>query len=241
MPDSLRALHIDDGLQVRQSVADRITYSLREAIRNGELTDGTELNQVTLSAHFGVSRVPVREALRALEVEGWITAPTHQRAFVQGLSPDRIEQIFEVRCLLETHLIGKAIPLVDAKRLADLRARCVAMDRMRDHAAWLAANRCFHRALLEPTGATMIIDLVEQLSSQVERYLRVRQAGRERQATAGAEHRAVVKAVADRDVGRARKLLREHIMHTRSAILTAVEELRTIHDGTTAEEGSIGR
>jgi DNA-binding GntR family transcriptional regulator len=239
--DPLRMLPIDDGLQVRQSVADRITNSLREAIRKGELADGTELNQVALSEHFGVSRVPVREALRALEVEGWITAPTHHRAFVQGLSPDRIEQIFEVRCLLETHLIGKAIPLVDAKRLADLRERCATMDRMRDHAAWLVANRGFHRALLEPTGATMIIDLVEQLSSQVERYLRVRRAGRERQATAGAEHRAVVKAVADRDVGRARKLLREHIMHTRSAILVAVKELRLTDKGTSPVEGSIDR
>src|SRR5262245_35118369 len=114
MPTSKLAVLTGGGsLKDRHSVADHITNSLREAIRAGTLADGTELNQVALSAHFGVSRVPVREALRALEAEGWITAPTHYRAFVQGLSPERIEEIFEVRTLLETHLIGKAIPSID--------------------------------------------------------------------------------------------------------------------------------
>jgi DNA-binding GntR family transcriptional regulator len=128
---------------------------------------------------------------------------------------------------LEAHLIGKAIPHIDAARLADLNKRCAAMDRMRDHDEWLAANRAFHRAMLEPSGAIMIIDLVEQLGSQPERYLRVRRAGRDRQSAAGGEHRAIVAAVANRNVARARKLLRAHIMQTRAAILAAVEELRS--------------
>jgi DNA-binding GntR family transcriptional regulator len=224
---NLATVVIDAQFKERHSVADRITHSLRDAIRSGTLADGTELNQVALSEHFGVSRVPVREALRALEAEGWITAPTHYRAFVQGLSKDRIEQIFEVRSLLEAHLIGKAIPHIDAERIADLNKRCAAMDRMRDHDEWLAANRAFHRALLEPSGAIMIIDLVEQLGCQPERYLRMRRAGRDRQSVAGAEHRAIVAAVAKRDVARARKLLQAHIMQTRAAILSAVEELRS--------------
>ena len=101
------------------------------------------------------------------------------------------------------------------------------MDRMRDHDEWLVANRAFHRALLEPSGAGMMIDLVEQLSSQVERYLRLRRAGRDRQTAAGAEHRAILRAVAGRDIRHARKLLHAHIMHTRAAILAAAEELRS--------------
>jgi DNA-binding GntR family transcriptional regulator len=228
---TLRAVSRDGAFKERHSVADRITDLLREAIQKGALADGTELNQVALSEHFGVSRVPVREALRALETEGWITAPTHYRAFVQGLSADRIEQIFDLRALLETHLIGKAIPHIDAACLADLRERCTAMDRTRNHDEWLAANRGFHRALLGPSGATMIIGLIEQLSSQVERYLRLRGAGRDRQAAAGTEHRAIVRAVKDRDTAQARKLLRAHIMQTRAAIVAVVEELRSSDNG----------
>jgi DNA-binding GntR family transcriptional regulator len=216
------------SLRERHSVADRITNSLREAIRTGALVDGTELNQVALSEHFGVSRVPVREALRALEAEGWITAPTHYRAFVQGLSVDRIEEIFEARSLLEVHLIGKAIPRFGAEQLFGLNKRCAAMDRIHDHDEWLIANHAFHRALLEPSGAVMMIDLIEQLSSQPERYLRIRRAGRDRQAAAGAQHRAIVAAAADRNIAQARKLLRAHIAQTRVAILDAVEELRSV-------------
>jgi DNA-binding GntR family transcriptional regulator len=222
----LRVIATSGAFRARDSVADRITNSLRDAIRTGALADGTELNQVALSEHFGVSRVPVREALRALEAEGWITAPTHYRAFVQGLSIDRIEQIFDLRALLETHLIAKAIAKIGATQIADLHERCAAMDRMRDHDEWLAANHAFHRALLEPSGGTLLIELIEQFSSQVERYLRVRHAGRDRQAAAGREHRAIVRAVKDRDVARARKLLRAHIMQTRAVILAVVEQLR---------------
>ncbi len=224
---AFKALSGGNSVRERHSVADRITDFLRDAIRNGTLTDGTELNQVALSAHFGVSRVPVREALRALETEGWITAPTHYRAFVQGLSEDSVKQIFEARMALELHLIEKAIPNFDAVRLADMRKRCTVMGRIRDHDEWLVANRGFHRALLEPAGAPMIIDMIEQLSSQPERYLRTRRAGRDRQETAGAEHKAIVAAVADRDVIRARKLLSTHIDHTRTAILSAIEQLRS--------------
>jgi DNA-binding GntR family transcriptional regulator len=77
----------------------------------------------------------------------------------------------------------------------------------------------------------MIIGLIEQLSSQVERYLRLRGAGRDRQAAAGTEHRAIVRAVKDRDTAQARKLLRAHIMQTRAAIVAVVEELRSSDNG----------
>jgi DNA-binding GntR family transcriptional regulator len=227
MPKGMGVLNGENSLRDRHSIADRVTNSLRDAIRNGTLADGTELNQVALSEHFGVSRVPVREALRALEAEGWITAPTHYRAFVQGLSVERIDEIFEVRALLEVHLIGKAIPNTDANHLASLKKRCAAMDRMRDHDDWLAANRAFHRELLAPSGAAMMIDMIEQMAAQPERYLRVRRAGRDRQVAAGAEHRSIVAAVADRDVAKARKLIREHIAQTRAAIMAAVEVLRS--------------
>src|SRR3954463_6498343 len=227
MPKGMAVLNGENSLKDRHSIADRVTNSLRDAIRNGTLADGTELNQVALSEHFGVSRVPVREALRALEAEGWITAPTHYRAFVQGLSVDRIEEIFEARSLLEVHLIGKAIPRFSAEQLAGLNKRCAVMDRINDHDEWLVANHAFHRALLEPSGAVMMIDMIEQLSSQPERYLRIRRAGRDRQEVAGAQHRAIVAAAADRDVAEARKLLRAHIARTRAAILGAVEELRS--------------
>lgn len=201
-------------------VADR----LRAAIQSGTLQDGMELNQVALAQQFGVSRVPVREALSALEAEGWVKSRAHYRAVVHALSPDRVAQIFEVRTLLEAHLIGRAARNIDAARLQDLRAMCDAMDRIRNHDKWVQINRKFHRALLESAKAEAILDLVEQMTAQVERYLRLRGAGPMREGQAGAEHRAILAAVSRGDVRQARSLIRSHINRTRDLVLSAIRE-----------------
>jgi len=178
----------------RRTTAGFVADALRAAIRTGQLADGAELNQVALAEHFGVSRVPVREALRALEAEGWITARAHRRAFVQALSPTRIAEIFEVRALLEVHLLEKAIAHIDASRAARLSELCDAMDAMTDHHAWVAANREFHAQLRANADAPLTVELVDHLGSQVERYLR---------ASAGAQMRA-------------------HIVRTRRHVLAAI-------------------
>lgn len=206
----------------RLTATDHIVEALRSAIQSGDLADGMELSQVGLAQHFGVSRVPVREALRALEAEGWVTAPTNLRAFVQSLNPAEIDEIFRMRFLLEPDLIGRAMPHMDEAAIADLRARCEEMDKLEDHAKWVACNREFHRALLAPSGAWFTIRLVEQLTAQVERYLRLHCAQSDRQRDAGVEHMALVEAIASKDVRKAKSILRQHIDDSRSGVLTAV-------------------
>src|ERR1700722_235852 len=117
----LDALKIERGLLERQTAAGYVADSLRAAIQTGALSDGMELNQVALAEHFGISRVPVREALRALEGEGWITATPHRRSVVQAVSPERIQETFEVRALLETHLIEKVIARISDEQIAKLK------------------------------------------------------------------------------------------------------------------------
>src|SRR5579863_2051668 len=124
------------GLKDRRTASEAVAESLRSAIRSGALADGSELNQVALAEHFGVSRVPVREAMRQLQAEGWITARPHHRAFVQALSPERILEIIELRALLEAHLIVKSIPKIGDHRLARLERLCDQMDRSTDHQRW---------------------------------------------------------------------------------------------------------
>lgn len=215
-------------LNERRTAAGYVAECLRAAIQSGLLQDGVELNQVALAEHFRVSRVPVREALRALEAEGWVSARAHHRAVVQAISPERVNQIFEVRALLEAHLIGKAIRHVDNVRAQVLYAICDAMDKMDDHDEWVAANRRFHRTLLESSGADMIVDLVEQLISQVERYLRLRGTGPMREGQAGAEHRAILRAVVNRETSKARNLIRSHIGHTKRLVLAVITERETV-------------
>jgi DNA-binding GntR family transcriptional regulator len=208
----------------RRTLAVDVTSCLRSAIQSGLLPDGIELNQVALAEHFGVSRVPVREAMRALEAEGWISARAHHRAVVQAVSPERVDQIFELRALLEAHCLGRAIRTIDSVRIKRLRAICDQMDKLTDHNAWLAANRQFHRTLLESPGSDLATELIEQLTSQVERYLRLRGGGPMRESQAGAEHRAILNAVVRRNPRKARDLLRSHIGNTKRLVLAVIRE-----------------
>src|SRR5215472_9920720 len=122
-----------DGLKGRRTASEAVAESLRSAIRSGQLEDGAELNQVALAEHFGVSRVPVREAMRVLEAEGWVSARAHYRAVVQAVTPERVHQIFELRSLLETHLLGRSVRLISSDRIKRLYAICDRMDRQRNY------------------------------------------------------------------------------------------------------------
>lgn len=225
---SLAQVIVGPGLRRRETVADQIAVSLRDAIRTGLLKDGEHLNQVGIAQHFGVSRVPVREAMRQLEAEGWIAAPANQRAFVQALSYRQVEQIFDLRELLEGDLIAKSVRKTTPAQLMALRRMCSDMAEVREHTTWVAANRAFHRALLAPTDASFILDLVDGLSVQVERYLRLRGSGPERQREAGAEHDMILDAVSAKRGKEARNLLVNHIRKTRLLVLAGLDEARPI-------------
>ena len=92
----------------RQATASQVADELRRRILSGEIPAGTQLPQEQLAADFGVSKVPVREALFQLEAEGFVTQQFHRTAIVSGLEPDEITQIFELRCQIESWLLGLA-------------------------------------------------------------------------------------------------------------------------------------
>jgi DNA-binding GntR family transcriptional regulator len=208
----------------RQTAAGYVADSLRSAIQTGRISDGTELNQVALAEQYGTSRVPVREALRLLEAEGWITAMPHRRAVVAAVSPERIQETFEIRALLEAYLIERVVARISDEHIAQLKNACDRMDAITDHAAWVAANARFHNELLESAGSPMALELVHSLSSQVERYLRLSGETVNRESEAGREHRDIVAAVAARDARAAQRLIRLHIEHTRGRVVDAISE-----------------
>jgi DNA-binding GntR family transcriptional regulator len=208
----------------RRTMAVDVTECLRNAIQSGLLADGVELNQVALAEHLGVSRVPVREAMRVLEAEGWISARAHYRAVVQTIGSERVNQIFEMRTFLEVRCLGRSMRTMTREKIMRLYAICDEMDSLTDHKAWLAANRLFHRELLQHPGGDLAIELVGQLTSQVERYLRVGGGGPKRETQAGVEHRAILAAISQRNSRKARDLLRDHIGNTRRIVLAVIQE-----------------
>ncbi|MGH9025845.1 MAG: GntR family transcriptional regulator [Acidimicrobiia bacterium] len=207
-------------LNDRRTTSDQIADALREAILTGEFDDGEELNQVALAKHFGISRVPIREALRQLQAEGLVSAKAHQRTVVTGLTVDRVVEILEVRAVLEAHLLTKAVKARTPKQLEHLRDLCRQMDEITDHQVWLRKNREFHQTLYTNSGRTFTLDLIDQLSARVARYLQLwSDTGIERTKEANAEHWAIIDAMGDGDVRRARRELETHIAHTTERVI----------------------
>jgi DNA-binding GntR family transcriptional regulator len=217
----LSGLKLTSDFRDRRITADYIAAALREAIYRGELADEAILNQAAIASHFGVSRVPVREAMRELQAEGLIETRAHRLAVVRGLDLDRLIEIYDLRALLEGFLIERATPLIDERRLRELRALDKRMREEQDHARWLELNARFHQALYEPSGAMTTLELAEQLRGRAERYVRLWRggAGLHRPREAGREHGEIVKLVAAGDAAGARRAIERHVAHTRDDLI----------------------
>ena len=217
----LTGLKTQQDMRDRRITADYLADALREAIHRGDLADGAVLNQAALASHFGVSRVPVREAMRQLQAEGLIDTRAHHVAVVKGLDLDRIVEVYNLRGLLEGYLIERAIPLMTEEQLADLRELEKSMRKVSDHEHWLELNAEFHDGLYAPSGDETTLELLSQLRARAERYVRLwsRGSGIHRPDEAGREHAEILRLVESGDGAGARKAVEEHIAHTRDRVL----------------------
>jgi DNA-binding GntR family transcriptional regulator len=217
----LTGLKTQQDMRERRITADYLADALREAIHRGDLADGAVLNQAALASHFGVSRVPVREAMRQLQAEGLIDTRAHHVAVVKGLELERIVEVYDLRGLLEGYLLEKAIPLMTEEQLKDLRALEKSMRKVSDHERWLELNAELHDRLYEPSGDETTLELLAQLRARAERYVRLwsRGSGIHRPDEAGREHAEILRLVESGDGAGARKAVEEHIAHTRDRVM----------------------
>lgn len=199
----------------RRTTSDTVADELREAIVRGDFPDGTKLNQVDLAREFGVSRVPIREALRQLRAEGLISSEAHMRAAVVGHTLERVIEILELRMLLETYLMRRSAARMTKEDYAELRGLCAKMAKTRSHDKWLELNTAFHDGLYSHAGAPVASELSHQLSLRVQRYVRmVRSSNLKRAGDPNQEHLAILDAMERYDIATAQAQLETHIQHT---------------------------
>ncbi len=197
------------------SKASDLAYArIRSGITGAEWGPGAPLREADLAALCGVSRTPVREALRRLEAEYLIRRNDGARSFVADWSADDVAEMFALRALLEGHAAARAATRIDGAALAELERlnRDVASAvESGDSDAFLTANRAFHAILLEsaqsPRLAAMLTALVEQ---PVVRRTALRY-GREEFVRSHAEHASLINAMHKRDAGWAQSVMVGHI------------------------------
>lgn len=200
----------------RVSRADVVYERLREEIIHGEVEDETELNQVELAQRFGVSRIPIREALNRLQAESLIVATPYHPFVVRNVTPDQVAELVEIRAALEDLGLARRGPLGEAElaELGELNAR---LGEEEPGDAWFELDRSFHRVIAGP--GTMTVELVDEVHDRVHRYISSHEAVKRERAVITAEHAAIIDALAAGDLELARERLRDHVMRSRSAIL----------------------
>ncbi|MEN3283049.1 MAG: hypothetical protein V7607_4189 [Solirubrobacteraceae bacterium] len=202
---------------------------LREAILRGDLAAGAVVSQLRLAEEFGVSRGPVREALRLLQREGLVEAQLNRRVRIADVSVDDLEELYAMRVVNEALAVRATVPRLTARQLQELHTALEEMDALAgvDVHAWEEPHRRFHRGLVTHAGHRLVT-LVEQLSDHAERYRRVYIAGDPRAWSVGAaEHREIYEAAVRGDANGASEATVQHLART---ALTVLANLAPEHD-----------
>jgi DNA-binding GntR family transcriptional regulator len=201
-------------LTIQQAVADAV----RTRVISGQLPAGTRIDQDALAAEFSVSRMPVREALRQLGAEGFVTIVPHRGAIVTALSPAEVEEIYEIRAALEGVAARHASQALTADDLDRLRKVLATMRNEKQIDTWVALNAEFHNAINQASMRPRLLELIQRFREQSQPYIRLYVQRLHKSAQARREHRAILDALADRDADRAEVAVRAHLVGTGRAV-----------------------
>lgn len=169
--DAFRRI-IEANRQTTVTAQDVVLTSVREAILAGVLVPGARLRQEELADLFGTSRIPVREALRALEYEGLVTSEPHRGFTVTSLDADDVEEVYDLRILLEGHAVRLAMALLTDEDLDELATLYAQLAAAKTPDEQLAARERFYIRLFSVTGRPRLVGLIVRLRQEVARGLR---------------------------------------------------------------------
>lgn len=199
-----------DADRVGTTSAEAALASLRNRILSGDLRPGTKLNQAQLAREMGMSRIPVRDAIRALAAEGLVTHDPHRTALVTPLSGDDLAELYELRIAVEPHASALALDHLGGDSLAPMASDLETMMATEDSATWLEAHDRFHASLYRRSGRPRMVELLDRARAQTRRYTWIRwDRGAEEIA---AEHRLILSAAQRQDKRSLRALVEAHLV-----------------------------
>ncbi|WP_406692115.1 GntR family transcriptional regulator [Saccharopolyspora sp. ID03-671] len=200
---------------------------LRRSIVSGDLTPGQPIRQDTIAAGLGVSRVPLREALKTLEAEGQVVYQPHRGYSVAELSLADLLEVYRMRELLEAEAVRVAAEQLtdaDLTRITDAGQDVEKAAEDGDLVAMIAANRRFHFALLEPAGMPRLLRVVRTLWDATDAYRAVYYNSGTNRERVRREHEAIISAAHDRRSDDLIHLLAAHRDHAVDALRGTIGE-----------------
>lgn len=205
----------------KYSLRGRVFHSIREDILSGKYKKGEELKEIAIGESLGVSRTPVREALRQLELEGLVEIIPNKGAYVVGLSAKDIEDIYTIRSLLEGLCAKWAAWYITDKQLAALEENVDLSEFYASKGNFeqvFELDSEFHEILYEASGSKTINHLLSDYHHYVQRVRRVTIATGGRAYKSNGEHRNILNAIKEKDGAKAEQLATAHVLNTMNNI-----------------------
>lgn len=216
----------DAGHQRAPGSAAVVYRELRQAIIRGRLGQGAVLSQVDLARQFGVSRTPLREALRMLQAEGFVESELNRKVRVASFTVEDLQQLYASRIVLEALGISQSVSVMTEEDFAYLHRALDEMDRhgqTKDLDAWETPHGEFHRRLVAYAGQRTVA-MIRQLADGAQRYRRVYVAeGPRAWSHTAIEHRAILTACEARDTRGAASELARHLARTALTVIAMVD------------------
>ena len=208
-----------------QPLREVVCETLRKAIRNGVLEPGERLMEVQLAEELGISRTPVREAIRKLEQEGYVIMMPRRGTYVSNVSVRDVKEIFEIRSALESLATSLAAMRIEPEELDRLRALLTEIEghiERRDIDKIVATDIEFHGLLYRVSRNERLVTIIGNLKEQLARFRTLSMSYPGRLHETLEEHRAMVEAIAAGDEEAARDAAERHMEQAEETLLKAM-------------------
>ena len=198
---------------------------LRDRILSGELSGDARLNPTEIAELLGISRMPVREALRQLDAEGLVIMRPNRAALVRRLTAAEVEDLFEIRTALEVLAVRPAVQALNGESLAELVGTMERMDRARSNPVeWLRRHDDFHDAISALGQRKRLRQELARVRLAIRPYLLMYMKVYDTVEMPGLEHSSLVDALASRDVARAENAMRVHVANPGAGLIKFLRE-----------------
>ncbi|MEI8147309.1 MAG: GntR family transcriptional regulator [Alphaproteobacteria bacterium] len=215
---------------IRRSLAVELTERLRDMILAGDLKAGEKISEPDLCERFGVSRTPLREALKVLAADGLVDLAPNRGARVSRIRQEEIEELFPIMGMLEAlagELACARLQDADLKGLEAMHQRMVALWKAGDWVGYSRVNKAIHEDIFRIAGNGALSALYQSLMVRIHAVRFVARKTPQAWAEAIEDHERIMAALSDRDGATLSLLMREHLRHKAEVVHEAMRQLDT--------------
>ena len=210
-----------------RNASDAAVQLIRSAIVDGRLQPGERLREEELARELGISRTPVREALLILQTEGLVDAAPNRGAVVRSHDAGDLEDLYQLRALLEGYAARRAAANVSEAAIAELRASCERFEALIDGDVQelVKENLYFHSVILDAARSRRVAELIRKVIELPLVYRSYIWYSVDQRRISAHYHRQITKALEARDGERAELVMKEHVFEARDVLVGHVREL----------------